>query len=110
MNVDEQIHQSFCSEYSSAVARYVQQGVNSDVVFDPSTQRFQSRVVDARVSPGQCDWWVGSDWASFVGPLTCRTDASHPKFSEKLLLTQIAFALARSPTGRRMSRILAGLD
>ena len=110
MNAEEQIHRSFCSEYSNAVLLYVKQGINSDVVFDSGTQRFRSRVVEAGVSPSQCEWWVGRDWPSFVGPLSCRIDANHSGFSEKLLGIQIAFALARSPTGRRMSRILAGLD
>lgn len=110
MNVEEQIHRSFCSVYSDAVLLYVKQGINSDVVFDAGTQRFQSRIIKTEVPPAQCEWWVGSDWPSFVGPLTCRIDASHPQFSEKLLGIQIAFALARSPTGKRMSRILAGLD
>lgn len=110
MKVEEQIHRSFCTAYSDAVLLYVRQGTNSDVVFNAETQRFQSRMVSAEISPAQCEWWVGSDWPSFVGPLTCRIDAKHPQFSEKLLGIQIAFALARSPTGRRMSRILAGLD
>ncbi len=110
MKDEEQIHRSFCTAYSEAVLRYVLQGTNSDVLFDTETQRFQSKTVSAAVSPAQCEWWVGKDWPSFVGPLTCRIDASHPQFSEKLLGIQIAFALARSPTGRRMSRILAGLD
>lgn len=110
MKSEEQIHRSFCTVYSEAVLLYVKQGINSDVVFDTGTQRFQSEIVKAGVSPAQCEWWVGNDWRSFVGPLTCRINASHPQFSEKLLGIQIAFALARSPTGRRMSRILAGLD
>jgi hypothetical protein len=53
---------------------------------------------------------VGSDWSSFVGPLTCAIDPKHEKFSEKILSNEIIFALAKSPTGKRMSRILAGLD
>ena len=110
MKIEEQIHRSFCTVYSEAVLLYVQQGANSDVVFDAGTQRFQSKIVKTGISPAQCDWWVGSDWPSFVGPLTCRIDSRHTQFSEKLLCIQNALALARSPTGRRMSRILAGLD
>jgi len=110
MKPDEEIHRSFCAAYAEAVLRFVQHGRNGDVVFDAATQRFQARTVEAGVAPTQCQWWVGSDWPSFVGPLSCRIDARHPQFSEKLLSHEIVFALAKSPTGKRMSRILAGLD
>lgn len=110
MKIEDEIHRSFCTAYTEAVLRFVKEGSNGDVVFDEATQRFQARTVAAGVPPTQCEWWVGKDWPSFVGPLTCRIDASHPQFSEKLLSNEIVFALAKSPTGKRMSRILAGLD
>lgn len=110
MKLDDEIHRSFCAAYAEAVLRFVKDGSNGDVVFDTQTQRFQARIVAAGLSPAHCEWWVGDDWPSFVGPLTCRIDASHPQFSEKLLGHEIVFALAKSPTGKRMSRILAGLD
>ena len=110
MKVEDEIHRSFCLAYAEAVLRFVKEGINGDVVFDEGTRRFQAKAVKAGVSPTHCEWWVGSDWPSFVGPLTCRIDASHPQFSEKLLSSEIIFALTKSPTGKRMSRILAGLD
>ncbi|GEM_PF-3145225 len=110
MKREDEIHRSFCAAYSEAVLRYVREGINGDVVFDVNTQRFQAKPVGAGVAPAHCEWWVGNDWQSFVGPLTCRTDAKHPRFSEKALSNEVIFALAKSPTGKRMSRILAGLD
>jgi hypothetical protein len=110
MKAEDHVHESFCTAYAEAVLRFVTKGINGDVVFDPHTQRFQAKTVDAEMPPSHCDWWVGSDWSSFVGPLTCPIEPTHPKFSEKTLSREIVFALARSPTGKRMSRILAGLD
>lgn len=110
MKIEEDIHQTFCSAYADAVLRFVQEGTNGDVVFDEAKKMFVAKPVGPKVSPSACDWWVGKDWQSFVGPLTCRTDASHPKFSEDQLRNEIEFALAKSTTGKRMSRILAGLD
>jgi hypothetical protein len=107
---EDEIHRSFCSAYAEAVLRFVKDGRNGDVVFDEATQRFNAVTVAAEVSPTQCDWWVGSDWPSFVGPIGCRIDARDPQFSEAALHHEIVFALAKSPTGKRMSRILAGLD
>lgn len=110
MKIDDAIHRSFCEAYTEAVLRYVKEGVNGDVVFDSATNLFVAKTVAAGVDPMACDWWVGEDWPSFVGPLTCRIDASSPKFSEKDLRNEVMFALAKSATGKRMSRILAGLD
>ncbi len=110
MKIDDEIHRSFCAAYAEAVIRFVKEGVNGDVVFDAEARRFKAIAVNAELSPTLCEWWVGDDWPSFVGPLTCRIDARHPQFSEKLLIHEIVFALAKSPTGKRMSRILAGLD
>lgn len=64
----------------------------------------------AGIDPSDCEWWVGDDWQSFVGPLACVADLAHPKFSEDALSKAIIFALKKSATGRRMSQILAGLD
>lgn len=110
MKIEDEIHRSFCSAYADAVLRFVVEGKNGDVVFDEGTKVFVAKTVAASVPPMNCDWWVGKDWPSFVGPLSCRTDASNPKFSEQALRDEIEFALAKSATGRRMSRILAGLD
>jgi hypothetical protein len=110
MKSEDTIHRSFCQAYAQAVLRYLREGLNSDVVFDAETQSFQAMPVAASVPPSHCEWWVGSDWSSFVGPLTCAIDPKHEKFSEKILSNEIIFALAKSPTGKRMSRILAGLD
>lgn len=110
MKPDDSIHRSFCSAYADAVLRYLADGSNGDVVYDAATQRFHAITVAAEVSPTQCEWWVGSDWTSFVGPLGCRIDPRHTPFSEAALRHEIVFALAKSPTGKRMSRILAGLD
>ena len=110
MSIDDEIHRSFCAAYAEAVLRFVKENRNGDVVFDAVVRRFQASTVAADVAPAQCQWWVGSDWPSFVGPLSCRIDARHPQFSEKRLSHEIVFALAKSPTGKRMSRILAGLD
>ena len=109
MKKEDPIHRSFCTAYAEAVLRFVCEGIHSDVVFDADAQQFVAHAVDAQKLPNQCEWWVGSDWPSFVGPLTCRRDAQHPQFSEKLLRYEIVFALAKSPTGKRMSRILAGI-
>ena len=110
MKVEDEIHRSFCSAYADAVLRFVMEGKNGDVVFDETSKVFVAKTVGPKVAPMACDWWVGEDWPSFVGPLTCRIDASSPKFSEKALREEIEFALAKSATGKRMSRILAGLD
>ena len=72
--------------------------------------RFVSKQVDDDVSPADCEWWVGDDWETFVGPLACATDLAQPKFSEDVLSKAIIFALRKSATGKRMSQILAGLD
>ncbi|TDU30676.1 hypothetical protein DFR24_0025 [Panacagrimonas perspica] len=110
MKIEEEIHHSFCEAYADAVLRFVKDGVNGDVVFDESAKAFVAKTVAANVPPMNCDWWVGDDWPSFVGPLACRTNASSPKFNEKMLHDEIVFALTKSTTGKRMSRILAGLD
>lgn len=110
MKIEDEIHRSFCEAYADAVLRFVVEGVNGDVVFDEKSKVFVAKTVAANVPPMNCDWWVGDDWPSFVGPLTCRTEAKNPKFSEQMLRDEIVFALAKSATGRRMSRILAGLD
>ncbi len=106
---EDSIHRSFCTAYAQAVLRYLREGVNSDVSFDATSQQFEAKPVAANVPPSHCDWWVGKDWPSFVGPLTCVIDPAHEKYSEKILGHEIVFALAKSPTGKRMSRILAGL-
>jgi hypothetical protein len=110
MKGDDEIHRSFCTAYAEAVLRFVREGTNGDVVFDEATQRFHAKPIAASVPASHCDWWVGSDWPTFVGVLTCRIDPTHEQFSEKLLSNEIYFALVKSPTGKRMSRILAGLD
>jgi len=110
MKIDDEIHRSFCEAYADAVLRFVTEDVNGDVVFDEKAKVFVAKTVASNVPPANCDWWVGEDWPSFVGPLSCRTDASNPKFSEQMLRDEIVFALTKSTTGKRMSRILAGLD
>ncbi|WP_428311815.1 hypothetical protein [Hydrocarboniphaga sp.] len=110
MKTEDTIHRSFCSAYAEAVLRFVVEGRNGDVVFDQATQQFNAIVVAADVPPTHCEWWVGKDWTSFVGPIGCRIDARDPQFSDSALRHEIVFALAKSPTGKRMSRILAGLD
>lgn len=110
MKNEQAIHESFCSAYAGAVVRYIVTGINEDVTFDSKTQRFISKQVDDHVRAADCEWWVGDDWESFVGPLSCETDLAHPKFSEDALTKAIIFALRKSATGKRMSQILAGLD
>jgi hypothetical protein len=110
MKIERDIHESFCAAYSGAVVRFVVTGINEDVSFDSKARRFVSTQVDHYVSPSDCEWWVGDDWRSFVGPLACATDLAHPKFSEDTLSTAIMVALRKSATGKRMSQILAGLD
>lgn len=110
MKTEKSIHESFCTAYAGAVVRFIVTGINEDVSFDSKTQRFVSRQVDDYVRAEDCDWWVGKDWESFVGPLACETDLAHPKFSEEALSKAIIFALKKSATGKRMSQILAGLD
>lgn len=110
MKSERDIHESFCAAYAGAVVRYIVTGINEDVSFDSKTQRFVSRQVDDDTDPSDCEWWVGEDWMSFVGPLPCATDLAHPKFSEDALSKAIIFALKKSATGKRMSQILAGLD
>lgn len=110
MKTEKSIHESFCSAYAGAVVRFIVTGINEDVSFDSKTQRFVSKQVDDHVRAEDCDWWVGRDWESFVGPLACETDLAHPKFSEEALSKAIVFALKKSATGKRMSQILAGLD
>lgn len=110
MKIERDIHDSFCAVYAGAVVRFIVTGINEDVSFDSKTQRFASKQVDDDVRPSNCEWWVGNDWESFVGPLVCVTDLAHPKFSEDALSKAIMVALRKSPTGKRMSHILAGLD
>lgn len=110
MKSERDIHDSFCVAYAGAVVRFIVTGINEDVSFDSKTQRFVSRQVDDDTDPSDCEWWVGDDWNSFVGPLACATDLAHPKFSEDALSKAIIFALKKSATGKRMSQILAGLD
>lgn len=110
MKSEKDIHESFCTVYAGAVVRFIVTGINEDVSFDSKAQRFVSKQVDDDVSPPDCEWWVGDDWESFVGPLACETDLAHPKFSEDVLSKAIIFALRKSATGKRMSMILAGLD
>lgn len=110
MKTEKSIHESFCIAYAGAVVRFIVTGINEDVSFDSKTQRFLSKQVDDHVRAEDCDWWVGKDWESFVGPLACETDLAHPKFSEEVLSKAIVFALKKSATGKRMSQILAGLD
>jgi hypothetical protein len=110
MKKEQAVHESFCSAYAGAVVRFIVTGINEDVTFDAKTERFTSKQVDDHVRAADCDWWVGEDWQSFVGPLPCETDLAHPKFSEEVLAKAIIFALRKSATGKRMSHILAGLD
>lgn len=110
MKIDKSIHESFCSVYADAVVRFIVTGINEDVSFDEKTQRFVSKQLDDDEDPGFCDWWVGDDWAGFVGPLACPTDLAEPGFSEDMLRDAIIHALKKSATGKRMSQILAGLD
>jgi len=110
MKIERDIHESFCATYAGAVVRFIVTGINEDVSFDAKTQRFVSMQVGDDVRPPDCEWWVGDDWESFVGPLACATDLAHPKFSEEVLSKAIVFALRKSATGKRMSHILAGLD
>ena len=110
MKIEKEIHESFCTVYAGAVVRFIVTGINEDVSFDSKAQRFVSKQVDDDVSPSDCEWWVGDDWESFVGPLACATDLAHPKFSEDVLSSAIVVALRKSTTGKRMSHILAGLD
>ncbi len=110
MKTEKDIHESFCSVYADAVVRYIVTGDNEDVSFDAKSQCFVSKVIDETTSPAACDWWVGDDWMTFVGPLQCPTDLAEPKFSEEKLKKAIIFALKKSATGKRMSQILAGLD
>jgi hypothetical protein len=110
MKIEKDIHESFCVVYADAVVRFIVTGVNEDVSFDAKTQRFFSKPVDDSTPPAACEWWVGDDWPSFVGPLLCPSDLAHPKFSEEPLKKAIIFALKKSATGKRMSQILAGLD
>ncbi len=110
MKKEKDIHESFCNVYADAVIRYIVTGVNEDVSFDEKTQRFVSTPVDEFTPPSHCEWWIGDDWTTFVGPLDCPTDLADPKFSEEPLKNAIVFALKKSATGKRMSHILAGLD
>ena len=68
MKIDDEIHRSFCEAYADAVLRFVKDGVNGDVVFDETAKVFVAKPVAANVAPMSCDWWVGEDWPSFVGP------------------------------------------
>jgi hypothetical protein len=86
------------------------EGQNGDVVYDDKAQRFELKAVAPGVPPSMCEWWVGEDWPSFVGPLKCPIEPDHPKFTTKALHGAIVLALTKSATGKRMSRILAGLD
>jgi len=110
MKIERSIHESFCSVYADAVVRFVVSGANEDVSFDAKAQRFVSAPVDDGADPSDCEWWVGDDWQTFVGPLQCPTDLAQPKFSEDVLRDAIIHALKKSATGKRMSQILAGLD
>ena len=96
--------------YADAVVRFIVTGVNEDVSFDAEQQKFVSKAVEDDTPPSYCDWWVGKDWTSFVGPLACPTDLAHPKFSEEPLKEAIVHALKKSKTGKRMSQILADQD
>jgi hypothetical protein len=110
MKIERDIHDSFCTAYAGAVVRFVVTGINEDVSFDSKAQRFVSKQVDDDTRPADCEWWVGDDWKSFVGPLACVTDLAHPKFSEDTLSKAIMVALRKSATGKRISQILAGFD
>lgn len=110
MKSEKEIHESFCKVYADAVVRFVVTGVNEDVSFDSAKQCFVAKPIDDDADPAFCDWWVGNDCPSFVGPLACTTDLADPKFAEEPLKKAIIFALKKSATGKRMSQILAGLD
>lgn len=110
MKIERSVHESFCSVYADAVVRFVVSGVNEDVSFDAKAHCFVSRQIDDGTEPFECEWWVGDDWPTFVGPLQCPTDLAQPKFSEDVLRDAIVHALKKSATGKRMSQILAGLD
>jgi hypothetical protein len=110
MKEEQRVHESFCVVYADAVVRFVTQGQNGDVVYDDKTKSFEWKAVAPGVPPSSCEWWVGEDWPSFVGPLKCPIDPQHPKFTDKALHGAIVLALTKSATGRRMSRILAGFD
>lgn len=110
MKKETDIHDSFCCVYAEAVVRFIVSGINEDVCFDSKSQRFVSKSVEDDTPPANCEWWVGDDWPSFVGPLLCPIDLAQPKFSEETLKKAIIHALRKSPTGKRMSQILAGLD
>lgn len=110
MKIERDIHESFCTVYAQAVVRFIVTGINEDLSFDPQAQRFISQQIDDDIDPSACEWWVGDDWKSFVGPLACVSDLAHPRFSEDALSKAIIFALKKSATGKRMSQILAGLD
>lgn len=71
MKNERDIHESFCSVYAGAVVRFIVTGIHEDVSFDSNAQRFVSRQVDDHIRAADCDWWVGDDWQSFVGPLAC---------------------------------------
>ncbi|NGY06020.1 hypothetical protein [Solimonas terrae] len=110
MKIERSVHESFCSVYADAVVRFIVSGANEDVSFDAKAQCFVSKPVDEGTPPASCEWWVGDDWPTFVGPLPCPTDLAQPKFSEAVLRDAIIHALKKSATGKRMSQILAGLD
>lgn len=110
MKLETGIHESFCTAYAEAVVRFVSSGINEDVAFDSASQRFTSSTVAAGTAPARCEWWIGDDWPTFVGPLLCPINPQHPKYSDAILKRSIIFALKKSPTGKRMSHILAGLD
>ena len=110
MKIERDIHDSFCTAYAGAVVRFVATGIHEDVSFDSKAQRFVSKQIADEIRPPDCEWWVGDDWQSFVGPLACATDLADPKFSEDVLSKAIIFSLRKSATGKRMSLILAGLD
>jgi len=109
MKKEADIHKSFSTVYADAVVRFVVTGIHEDVSFDAKKQRFVSKPVDDDTPPSHCDFWVGGDWPSFVGPLLCPADLAHPKFSEEALKKAIIHALEKSATGKRMSLILADL-
>ena len=110
MKKEEDIHESFCSVYADAVVRFVVTGINEDVSFDAKRGLFVAQAVDDDAKPSDCEWWVGDDWPTFVGPISCSGDLADPKFAEETLKKAIVFALRKSATGKRMSQILAGLD
>lgn len=110
MKKESDLHKSFINTYADAVVRFVVTGIHEDVSFDPTTQQFVAKPVDDDTPPSHCDFWIGGDWPSFVGPLLCPADLAHPKFSEQALKKAIVHALGKSATGKRMSLLLAGLD